>query len=115
MADKNTSRKKKAKLNFTKGVAHIHASFNNTIISITDVEGKVIAWDSAGTIGYSGAKKSTPSAAGLIRILLDDICPEKRFITIFCCLSLLSKPLRQILRGTAADKYRTDKHHTDGV
>ena len=63
MADKNTSRKKKTKLNFTKGVAHIHASFNNTIVSISDVEGKVIAWASAGTIDYTGAKKSTPFAA----------------------------------------------------
>ena len=63
MAKSNTSHKKKAKLNFTKGVAHIHASFNNTIISISDVEGKVIAWASSGTIGYHGAKKSTPFAA----------------------------------------------------
>jgi len=58
-------RTKKAKLNFTRGVAHIHSSFNNTIVSITDPTGKVIAWASAGTIGYTGAKKSTPFAAQL--------------------------------------------------
>ena len=62
--DKKTIRKKKAKLNFTKGVAHIHSSFNNTIISITDTNGNVIAWASAGTIGYKGSKKKTPFAAG---------------------------------------------------
>lgn len=61
--DKKTIRKKKAKLNFTKGVAHIHSSFNNTIISITDTNGNVIAWASAGTIGYTGSRKSTPFAA----------------------------------------------------
>ena len=63
--DKKTIRKKKAKLNFTKGVAHIHSSFNNTIISITDTNGNVIAWASAGTIGYTGSRKSTPFAAQL--------------------------------------------------
>lgn len=61
--DKKTIRKKKAKLNFTKGIAHIHSSFNNTIISISDVDGHVFAWASAGTIGYSGSRKSTPFAA----------------------------------------------------
>ena len=45
--DKKTIRKKKAKLTFTKGVAHIHASYNNTIISISDMEGKVISWASS--------------------------------------------------------------------
>lgn len=62
---KKFARAKKAKLNFTRGVAHIHSSFNNTIVSITDPTGKVIAWASAGTIGYTGAKKSTPFAAQL--------------------------------------------------
>lgn len=62
---KTTIRKKKAKLTFTKGVAHIHASFNNTIVSISDQTGHVVAWASAGSIGYTGARKSTPFAAQL--------------------------------------------------
>ncbi len=60
---KTTIRKKKTKLNFTKGVCHIHASYSNTIVSISDESGKVIAWASAGTCGMSGTKKSTPYAA----------------------------------------------------
>ncbi len=60
-----TARKKKIKRSFTKGVAHVHATFNNTIITITDVSGNVIAWSSAGALGYKGAKKSTPFAAQL--------------------------------------------------
>lgn len=60
---KTTIRKKKAKLNFTKGVAHIHASYSNTIVTISDEHGNVIAWASAGTSGYSGSRKSTPFAA----------------------------------------------------
>ncbi len=68
---------KKPKLNFTKGVAHIHSSFNNTIISITDPDGKVIAWASAGTIGYTGSKKSTPFAAQLAGQSVAKACVER--------------------------------------
>ena len=60
-----TARKKKIKRSYTKGVAHIHATFNNTIVTITDPQGNVIAWSSAGALGYKGAKKSTPFAAQL--------------------------------------------------
>lgn len=64
-AKKTTARKKKIKRSYTKGVAHIHSSFNNTIVTITDVQGNVIAWSSAGALGYKGAKKATPFAAQL--------------------------------------------------
>lgn len=83
MANKNKKgsrklgRSKKPKLNFTRGVAHIHSSFNNTIISITDPEGKVIAWASAGTIGYTGSKKSTPFAAQLAGQNVAKACIER--------------------------------------
>jgi len=60
-----TTRKKKIKRSFTKGVAHIHSTFNNTIVTITDPQGNVIAWSSAGALGYKGAKKATPFAAQL--------------------------------------------------
>ena len=63
MAKKQTTRKKKIKRAFTKGVAHIHATFNNTIITITDEKGNAIAWSSTGVLGFKGAKKSTPFAA----------------------------------------------------
>ncbi|MHC4409691.1 MAG: 30S ribosomal protein S11 [Planctomycetota bacterium] len=55
--------KKKVKRNVPKAVAHIQASFNNTIISITDPNGDVLCWGSAGTIGFKGSRKSTPFAA----------------------------------------------------
>ena len=63
MAQKQTTRKKKIKRSFSKGVAHIHATFNNTIITITDEKGNAIAWSSSGVLGFEGAKKSTPFAA----------------------------------------------------
>ena len=63
MAKKTTTRKKKVKRAYTKGVAHIHATFNNTIVTISDEQGNVIAWSSAGHMGFKGAKKSTPFAA----------------------------------------------------
>ena len=55
--------KKKVRKNIQTGVAHISATFNNTIVSITDVSGNVIAWSSAGTCGFKGSRKSTPFAA----------------------------------------------------
>ena len=65
MATKTTARKKKIKRSFTKGVAHIHSTFNNTIVTISDEAGNVISWSSAGALGFKGAKKSTPFAAQL--------------------------------------------------
>lgn len=59
----STTRKKKIKRSYTKGIAHIHSTFNNTIVTITDEAGNVIAWSSAGALGFKGAKKSTPFAA----------------------------------------------------
>ena len=58
-------RKRKVKKNIPEGQAHIHSTYNNTFVSITDVEGNVISWASAGTIGYKGSKKKTPFAAGM--------------------------------------------------
>jgi small subunit ribosomal protein S11 len=55
--------KKRVKKNIQTGVAHIHASFNNTIITITDVAGNAIASSSSGTVGFKGSRKSTPFAA----------------------------------------------------
>ena len=56
-------KKKKVKKNIQVGIAHIQATFNNTIITITDPEGNVITWSSAGTQGFKGSRKSTPFAA----------------------------------------------------
>jgi small subunit ribosomal protein S11 len=56
-------RKKKIKKTATRGIAHILASFNNTYIAVTDMNGDAIAWASAGTVGFKGARKGTPFAA----------------------------------------------------
>jgi small subunit ribosomal protein S11 len=54
---------KKVRKNVVRGIAHIKATQNNTIVTITDTDGEAVAWDSAGTIGFKGARKSTPFAA----------------------------------------------------
>jgi len=54
---------RKERKNIAAGVAHIHATFNNTIVSITDVNGNVVSWSSGGSVGFKGAKKGTPFAA----------------------------------------------------
>jgi len=62
---RNVTKKRRVKKNIPSGVAHIHSTFNNTIITITDNHGNAIAWSSSGAIGYKGSRKSTPFAAGL--------------------------------------------------
>ncbi len=62
--DKKTSDKKKSKKNFGQnGVVHIKSSFNNTIVTISDVSGNAVSWSSSGSMGFRGSKKSTPYAA----------------------------------------------------
>ena len=58
-------RKRRVKKSIPVGVAHIHSTFNNTIVTITDPAGNVVAWSSAGAVGFKGSKKSTPFAAGM--------------------------------------------------
>jgi len=63
MAKDKTRVRKRERKNITSGVAHVNATFNNTMITITDVQGNVIAWSSAGSQGFKGSRKSTPYAA----------------------------------------------------
>lgn len=63
--DKAAPKRKKAKRVVSEGVAHIHSTFNNTIVSITDPVGNVVAWSSAGSVGFKGSRKGTPFAAQL--------------------------------------------------
>ena len=58
-------RKRKVKKNVPEGKAYIHSTFNNTIVTLSDNDGNVISWASAGSIGFKGSKKSTPYAAGM--------------------------------------------------
>ena len=57
------ARKKKGRKNITEGIVHVHSTFNNTIVTITDYQGNVISWSSAGTLGFKGSRKGTPFAA----------------------------------------------------
>jgi small subunit ribosomal protein S11 len=63
MAKRKVTRKKVVKKNIAKGIVHIAATFNNTVITVTDEMGNVITWGSAGALGFKGSKKSTPYAA----------------------------------------------------
>jgi len=63
MAKRKAVRKKVVKKNIARGIIHIAASFNNTLVTITDEMGNMIAWSSAGSLGFKGSKKSTPFAA----------------------------------------------------
>jgi small subunit ribosomal protein S11 len=63
MAKANVRIKKKVKKNIAEGIAHVHASFNNTIITITDRQGNALSWATSGGAGFKGSRKSTPFAA----------------------------------------------------
>ena len=63
MAKPNTSKKKKVKKTVVDGIAHVHASFNNTIITLSDRQGNVLSWATSGGAGFRGSRKSTPFAA----------------------------------------------------
>ena len=65
MADVKKTKKRDRRVG-TNGIAHVQASFNNTIVTITDMDGNVISWASAGKVGFKGSRKSTPFAAQLV-------------------------------------------------
>ena len=65
MAKEKAKLRRREKKNISSGVAHVSATFNNTMITITDAQGNAIAWSSAGTMGFKGSRKSTPYAAQL--------------------------------------------------
>jgi len=77
MANPSTSRtRKKAKRNVVDGIAHIHASFNNTIVTITDRQGNALAWATSGGSGFRGSRKSTPFAAQVAAERVGDVVKE---------------------------------------
>ncbi|HLQ95768.1 MAG TPA: 30S ribosomal protein S11 [Pseudogracilibacillus sp.] len=63
MARRTTTRKRKVKKTVENGIAHIHSTFNNTIVTVSDLQGNVLGWSSAGALGFKGSRKSTPFAA----------------------------------------------------
>ena len=80
MAKTNAKKKKKVKVE-AYGEAHIHASFNNIIISLTNNTGQVISWSSAGKMGFRGSKKNTPYAA---QMAAEDCAKDKVYEFFFC-------------------------------
>jgi small subunit ribosomal protein S11 len=65
VAKQTTKTKKRVRRNLAEGKVYIHASYNNTIVTVTDMDGNTVAWSSSGSIGYKGSKKGTPYAAQL--------------------------------------------------
>jgi len=76
MAKTSALARKKVKRHVSDGIAHIHASFNNTIISITDRQGNMLAWTTAGSSGFKGSRKSTPFAAQVAASRVGEVIQE---------------------------------------
>jgi len=66
-----SARKRRGRKNIPEGIAHIHSTFNNTIVTITDTQGNAVAWSSSGSHGFKGSRKGTPFAAQQAADLLD--------------------------------------------
>ena len=76
MAKAKARSKKKVKRTVTDGVAHIHASFNNTVITVSDRQGNVLGWATAGSSGFKGSRKSTPFAAQVAATRVGEMVQE---------------------------------------
>ena len=76
MANPKVRTKKKVKRNVSDGIAHVHASFNNTVITITDRQGNSLAWATAGSSGFKGSRKSTPFAAQVAATRVGQVAQE---------------------------------------
>ena len=76
------TRKKKQKRNIPKGIVHIHSSFNNTIITISDDKGAVVSWASSGSSGFKGSRKSTPYAAQIAAEKAVGVCKDYGMVSV---------------------------------
>ena len=87
MVEKKITKKKKAKKkNVPVGIAYIHATFNNTVVSVTDPAGNVLSWSSAGAHGFKGSRKSTPFAAQITAAHVAKLAMEHGVRTVKVCL-----------------------------
>jgi small subunit ribosomal protein S11 len=82
VARKTNTRKRRVKKNVEAGIAHIRSTFNNTLVTITDVHGNAISWSSAGALGFRGSRKSTPFAAQMAAETTAKIAMENGMKTI---------------------------------
>ena len=86
MAKSKVKTKKKVKRTVTDGVAHVHASFNNTIITISDRQGNALAWTTAGSSGFRGSRKSTPFAAQVAATRVGEVVQEFGMKNLEVCI-----------------------------
>ena len=93
MATRDKAKKRKLVKGLTQGVAHVLASFNNTIVSITDKQGNVLVWSTPGMVGFSGSKKATPFAA---QVAASDAAKKAKEIGI--------KDLEVLVKGPGAGR-----------
>ncbi|WP_026477628.1 30S ribosomal protein S11 [Alkaliphilus transvaalensis] len=84
VAKKKTVRRRKERKNVERGQAHIQSTFNNSIITLTDMQGNTLAWSSAGQLGFKGSRKSTPFAAQMAAEAAAKVAMEHGLRTVEC-------------------------------
>ena len=97
-----TTRKRRVKKNIEAGVAHIHSTFNNTIVMITDVQGNAVAWSSAGALGFKGSRKSTPFAAQMAAEAAAKSAMEMNMSTVAVTVKGPGSGRESVIRALAA-------------
>ena len=107
MAKTYNARKRKVKKNIPHGEVHIHTTFNNTVITITDTEGNTVSWASAGTMGIKGSKKSTPFAAGMAAEKAGKAATDAGMKTVDVFVKGLGSGRESAIRSLATEKLST--------
>ena len=104
------TRKRRVKKNIESGIAHIHATFNNTIVMITDVHGNAVAWSSAGALGFKGSRKSTPFAAQMASEAAAKSAQEHGLKTVEVTVKGPGSGRESAIRALAAAGLRPHRH-----
>lgn len=102
MAIAKTTRKKKVKKNVAAGHAHIHATFNNTLITITDTSGNVLSWSSSGSAGFKGSRKGTPYAAQIAAEKAATVAKEHGVVKVDVLVRGIGSGRESAIRAIAA-------------
>jgi len=101
-ASASVAAKKTSKKQVLNGVAQIHVSYNNTLVTITDLKGEVLAWSSAGLIGFKGTKKSTPYAANMVAKDCTEKAKKYNLVNIKIVVKGIGPGREAAMRGLAA-------------
>lgn len=111
MAKQVVRGKKRVKKNIAKGIAHVHSTFNNTIVTVADEHGNVISWSSAGALGFKGSRKSTPYAAQMAAEAAAKASMDHGMKSVEVCVKVLVQDVKALLELFQVCWFRSNCNH----